>query len=176
MSHEPNSPTDRSDDTGLSEEQLVAYLDGELDQQATREVEARLAGDPAAQKTLRRLERTWEMLDTLGRAETGDAFTRSTMEMVAVAAEKDVRQQEEELPRKRRQQWFLGACVLLGAAMLGYLATVLLWPNPNRELLRDLPVLEHLDQYQEIGQFQFLQSLHEEGLFADDQTETSNAP
>lgn len=175
MSYEPNSSTDRNDAL-LFEEQLVAYLDGELDQQAAREIEARLATDPDAQQTLRRLERTWEMLDTLGRAETGDAFTRSTMEAVAVAAEQEVQQQREELPLKQRRQWLLGVCAMLGAAMLGYLATALLWPNPNSALLRDLPVLERVDQYQEVGPFQFLDSLYQEGLFPNDDAQTGNAP
>jgi len=176
MSQETDLPTDRSDDAVLFEEQLVAYLDGELDQQATRELEARLASDPVARETLRRLERTWEMLDTLGRAETGDSFTRSTMEMVAVAAEKEVEQERQQLPVYRLQRWLLGICVLLAAGMLGYLSIALWWPDPNRQLLRDLPVIRHVDQYQEIGQYGFLQALYKEGLFADVDSEADDVP
>ena len=48
---------------------LVAYLDGELDEAAVRSLEARLARDPQARQELEALKRSWEMLDYLPRPE-----------------------------------------------------------------------------------------------------------
>jgi hypothetical protein len=38
--------------------------------------------------------------------------------------------------------------------------------EPNRELVRDLPVIERIDDYRNIDSMEFLQSLQSEGLFA----------
>jgi len=70
------------------EERLVAYLDGELDDAQAREIEELLATDPKAREILAGLERTWSLLDKLSPGQVDDAFTRTTIEMVSVAAEK----------------------------------------------------------------------------------------
>ena len=38
-------------------------------------------------------------------------------------------------------------------------------PNPHEELLRDLPVIENFDQYQEAREIEFLKQLKQSGLF-----------
>lgn len=155
------------------EEELVAYLDGELDQEATRRVEQLLAADPEVRETLRQLEQTWEMLDGLGTADLDDAFTQTTLEMVAVEAEDEVRHVEIDVPRRRRRRRLLQAGSLAAAALAGFLAVLLLAPDPNRQLLEDLPVLENLDEYQQVGDIEFLKMLHEQQLF---DGEDGNAP
>ena len=69
------------------EEELSAYLDGELDAESVRKVERRLARDGSYQLELQRLERAWRLLDDLPRATVDESFTKSTIEMVAVAEE-----------------------------------------------------------------------------------------
>ena len=50
--------------------------------------------------------------------------------------------------------------VLAGlAAGLGYGATRWLWPDPSARLARDLSLAEHLDEYLEVGSFEFLNEL-----------------
>ena len=85
------------------EEQLVAYLDGELDTESCRRIEELLAVDPEVRRRLHWLEQTWEMLDELEATPVGEDFTRTTLEMIAVAAEEDVRKNLEEAPRRRRR-------------------------------------------------------------------------
>ena len=63
---------------------LVAYLDGELDEHAARDLEARLANDPRARAEAETLRRTWELLDYLPRAEASGSFTHRTLERLAV--------------------------------------------------------------------------------------------
>ena len=46
-------------------EQLVAYLDGELDAESSLQVERRLAEDAEFRRELRQLQRAWDMLDEL---------------------------------------------------------------------------------------------------------------
>ena len=128
---------------------------------------------------LGRLERTWDLLDELGSTPVGDGFTRTTLEMVTVAAEEDVQHVLAAAPvRKRRRRWLVGAGVFAAAAA-GFLAAYLALPNPNRQLLEDLPLLENLEEYSRVDDIRFLQLLKEnsQALFPKekDQKETAES-
>ena len=157
-----------ADEPGKLEEQLVAYLDGELDDEQVRHVEALLATDPKVREQLTRLERTWSLLDRLDRFQADETFTRSTIEMLAVAAEEEAEQQRAEAPRRRRRRWLMGTASLLGAALAGFLAVAMLRPDPDRQLLEDLPLLEDFDELRQIDNVEFLQMLNQEKLFVKD--------
>jgi anti-sigma factor RsiW len=167
MADEPISISPTDDQAGL-EEQLVAYLDGELDDGQVRQVEALLAGDPKARDQLARLERTWSLLDGLDRLQVEEVFTRSTIEMVAVEEEKALSRQRAEAPRRRRRRWLIGGVGLLGAALAGFLAVAVFWPEPDRQFLRDLQLLEDYDELSQIDDVEFLQMLYDQGLFVKD--------
>ena len=162
------TPEKPNADQAAPDDELVAYLDGELDDEAGRRIEELLAADSTVRQRLQQMEQTWDLLGKLGDAHVDERFTRTTMEMVALAVEEDVQQQQAELPRRRRRQWLVGSSSLLAAGVAGFLAVTLFWPNPDKQLLNDLPVLENLDQYRQIGDIEFLQLLHREGLFAED--------
>ncbi|MCL6501390.1 MAG: hypothetical protein K6T86_01815 [Pirellulales bacterium] len=155
-----------ADDPQLTAD-LVAYLDGELDAEASRLIEERLASDPQVRQRLVLLERTWDLLDELPRVCVGDVFTRSTIEMVAVKQEEDL---AGTAPARRRpwRRYLLPAVGLAAAALAGWLGVQLAWPDPNHKLLQDLPVVENLDAYQQVGDIDFLRRLHAEGLFAEE--------
>ncbi len=156
------------DDPVTLEEQLVAYLDGELEDEEVRRVEALVTADPKARELLAGLERTWAVLDRLDRTPLDEVFTRTTMEMVAVAAEGDLGRQRAEAPRRRHRRRWIGAGALLATALAGFLVAARFWPDPNRRLLEDLPLLEDFDEYRQIDDVGFLRMLHEQGLFAKD--------
>ncbi|MCC6123947.1 MAG: hypothetical protein IT426_03215 [Pirellulales bacterium] len=157
------SPDPATTESSL-EEQLVAYLDGELDAEAVRRIEERLAAEPEVRETLNRLERTWEMLDELGATPVGESFTQTTLEMVAVAAEDDVRRAMAEVPLRRRRRWRLACAGVFAAAAAGFGAAFLALPNSNRQLLADLPVLENLEEYRQVDDIEFLRLLRQKGL------------
>src|SRR6266542_1206323 len=80
--------------------ELVAYLDGELDEAATQAVEAKIAADPNARAELDALKQTWGMLDYLPKANPSPNFTHRTLErltMENVPASKTM-----PMPGKRR--------------------------------------------------------------------------
>lgn len=150
------------------DEQLVAYLDGELAPDESRQVEQRLATDPGVRRKLQGLQRSWELLDELDPAPVEETFTRSTMEMVTVAAAEEVAEIQAAEPRRRRRRWVVGIGGLLAAGSAGFAVGWLAWPDRDRPLLEDLPVIEHLDEYRQIGDFRFLKKLAAERLFDED--------
>jgi hypothetical protein len=150
----------------LLDEELVAYLDGELDAESARRIEGLLASDPEVRRRLQSFERAWELLDELEAAPAGEPFTRTTLEMVAVAARQDAERDEAEAPRRRRRWLLLVGVSLLAAAAVGFLAVALY--DPDRQLLRDLPLLENLDEYRQVASIDFLHGLRDEKLFSKD--------
>ena len=99
-----NAPSEQPNLSPL-DEQLVAYLDGELEPQATKQVEELLAGDETARNRLSQLAASWDLLDQLPRATVDDLFTRTTVQMVAVAAEDELAQVNATRPSQRRRRW-----------------------------------------------------------------------
>jgi hypothetical protein len=122
MAQQPSlSDKDRAD--------LIAYLDGELNERAAREVETRLHRDPTARAEVEALRRTWALLDYLPRPEPSAHFTHRTLTRVEAVRTHLV------LPRTRPrwQLWALGlgwVAALMLAGFGGYGATRLL---PRRQ-------------------------------------------
>jgi hypothetical protein len=163
---------DRVNVAALLDEQLVAYLDGELGPDDSRRIEELLASETTLRRRLQEMERTWELLDDLDTAPAAERFAQSTLEMVAIAAQKDVEEDAAVAPRRRRRLLLAIGGSLLAAALAGFLAAWLLL-DPNRPLLRDLPVIENLELYRPVGDIEFLRLLRGAGLFLTNDSNTS---
>ncbi len=148
------------------DQEIVAYLDGELDPTTAAKVERRMAEDPRYNARLIKLEKAWDMLDTLGAADADESFTHSTMAMVALKAQEDVAAETKSASRQQTLRWVGLATVALVAAGLTYYFVDQRLNRENRELVRDLPVIERLDEYRNIDSVEFLERLQKEGLFA----------
>ena len=73
----------------LTEEEraeLVAFLDGELPDKAARAVEARINVDSAYRAEAKALQRAWEMLDFLPKAEPSAKFGERTLSHISSVA------------------------------------------------------------------------------------------
>lgn len=161
-----NEPNQLTAQNGDIDEQLVAYLDGELDAEEAARIERRLADDPHFRARLVQLQRAWDMLDTLERTEADDHFTQSTVAMVAVKAQDDLKVESQSGRRSRNAAWVALAIGGMAAAIVGFLMIQNRLDRPNRELVRDLPVIERIDEYRNVDSVEFLRQLHTEGLFA----------
>jgi len=161
--------TSGDNNANLQASELTAYLDGELPDGECREVEDRLARDPEYRQELASLERTWSALDTLPRSEVDDDFTRTTVEMVTVEAEREVDQQARRVPAIKRARTLGGVLLVLAMLMLGFVISAALWPDPDEQLVRDLPVIEHLDLYLVVDDIRFLQLLADKQVFQTDE-------
>ena len=147
-------------------EQLTAYLDGELSGEELAGVEQRLLDDESFRDLMQRLQASWDMLDSLPQIGVRDALVRTTMEMVALAADAD--------NEPRRRSWlptWLG--VLLGFALIpaavgwaSYLMTTQQNRAPRAELIENLPLIENYDRYTRVDlDIEFLESLDAADLF-----------
>jgi len=146
--------------TAEDRDNLTAYLDGELDENATRRIESILTSSEVARTDVEVLARTYELLDLLPRPASGKEFTEKT---IATA------KQEEYREPITHQAWFRyveQSLPLIGwsfavflAACCGFAITHQWVPQQEDLLLEELPLIQNLDQYSEIGSVQFLEAL-----------------
>src|SRR5215510_9110948 len=104
-------------------ENLTAYLDGELDEESARQLEAKLSIDDEARAEADALQQAWGMLDYLPRPEPSSSFTHRTLERLAV--------QTATVPR-RVPGWVGGlgwVAAMLVAAVIGFFAANRIWPR-----------------------------------------------
>lgn len=161
MSSQPTTP-----DSTTVDEELVSYLDGELDAATRALVERRLADDEAFRTRLRLLQRTWDALDVLGRTDPDEAFTRTTVELVAIKAAEDAEYEQERQTRRRTWSWMGWGIGVIVVASAGWLVTGHLLTQPDRDLVRDLPLIERVDEYRNAESIEFVKALDQSGLFA----------
>lgn len=144
---------------------LVAYLDGELDEQTTRSIEETLAKSPVARHDINMLVRTFALLDELPRPELGSEFTSKT---VSVALQHDAPEEWKgfSLPSPfrsdaaRRGAICVAWVAALGLSVVaGFLLTNRWIPNESKMLVDDLPVIENLDDYSKIESIDYLREL-----------------
>jgi hypothetical protein len=157
------------DDSGVEErpvdpldQNLVAYLDGELPEAETESIESRLATDPVLRSRLHDLQATWDMLDDLPRSEPDREFLKSTIEMVVTSAQ------------RKKATWYRWP-VRIGALTAAFLVMAVLTfqmvrsvqTRPYRQFVADLDFLQHVDMYEQIQEVEFLEALYKTGIFED---------
>lgn len=153
-------------DAAVMEEELVAYLDGELPAAEQVRIERRLADDVAYRQKLAQLQKAWDLLDLLQKSEPDAEFTRSTVEMVAIQQTKDAEQQQTTAQQKQLAWWLGGSLAIVLSAVIGFFVVQYQLGAPERQLLQDLPVIERVDQYRSVESLDFLEQLREAELFA----------
>ena len=149
---------------------LVAYLDGELAGEAARALEVKLSLDPAARAEAESLKRTWGLLDYLPKPEPSANFTHRTLQKmtpIPTATYAPFR------PLSLRP-WWIGAgwaAAILTAATAGYLGVRMTGAGRDtndRDLVRDLSVIENKRLYDHVDDLDFLKSLDQPDLFGED--------
>jgi anti-sigma factor RsiW len=158
-----------SEPSSLTEQEranLVAYLDGELEDEAARALETRLSLDPAARAEAEALRRTWELLDFLPQPAPSPSFTHRTVErLVPVRATATLR-------ARRWRRWAVGigwAAALLIAGWCGYAGYQRIAPHRpgDAELQRDLRLIENLPLYANVPDLAFVEDLDNPDLFGE---------
>jgi anti-sigma factor RsiW len=137
---------------------LVAYLDGELTDGQARTIATKLTQSLTARREVEALQKTWEMLDLLPKPKASEDFTARTLSIATRQPDQRIASAASDVARRVGVglAWAVAAAVLFVA---GYILTSMVWPNPSARLVRDLPIAEYLDEYRDVGSFDFLQRL-----------------
>jgi anti-sigma factor RsiW len=154
-------------------ENLVAYLDGELDEADTLDVERTLTESAEIRQEVEALSRTWDLLDQLPRVRASSEFTERTMASIQSASAVETTSPWIS-PEARRKIWLASLLAGLAAcAALGFFFTNRGLPEETEALMRDLPVIEQVDLYEEVGNVEFLRELKQLGPLSEASTAES---
>ncbi|WP_435005447.1 anti-sigma factor family protein [Tundrisphaera lichenicola] len=146
------SPEDRSN--------LVAYLDGELNEAQTRAISAKLAQSTTARREVAAFQKTWDMLDLLPRTEASDDFASRTLTFATVGGVPGERMASAASAMARTIGIGVAyATTLALMSVVGYFLVARLWPDPTARLARDLPIAESLDEYLDVGSIEYLEKI-----------------
>jgi anti-sigma factor RsiW len=153
---------------------LVAFLDGELGGEAARALEAKISLNPAVRAEAESLKRTWGLLDYLPKPEPSPNFAHRTLEKMAPIPTAP----QMLFPRRSLRPWWIGvgwAAGIFLAATVGYLGVS--WTGgrgdaTDRDLTRDLRVIENKRFYDHVDDLDFLKSLDQPDLFGEDASGT----
>jgi anti-sigma factor RsiW len=171
--------------TAQDRDNLVAYLDGELDERTARALEAKLSRDPQARSEAEALKRTFNLLDYLPRGEASSQFASrtldrlSTVQPATIAASDPEQASGQARAAQGPRHWFQIAgwsCALLAAAMMGYFGTRSYWlhkrpalpADVDAALVQDLRLMENKKLYDRVDDVNFLRALDVSGLFNDE--------
>ena len=169
--------TSFSDDAEQLNEQLSAYIDGELSPEETIVLEQRLAADEKLRKRLAGLKKNWGLLESLPRENVSSRFTASTVEMVAIRATANNSLDTSTAIgwASRNPRWLFILAAALLAGFFGYMATRVitntspvngLIENRNALLIKHLNFFEHFPEYQLTDDIEFLTKLYQMEYFS----------
>lgn len=181
----PN-PNDPNTDERLTEE-IVAYLDGELDPKSAEGVATKLSLDPRLRAEAESLQRTWDILDILPRPLPSSNFTTRTLSQAMPVPAGSASGATIPFGTSGATMtlpaaapgigfWLTSAAIVLVAALLGYIGHREFAPprpagvDPS---LEDVPLMKNLRLYRYVDDLEYLQKLDTVEMFADDSSATS---
>jgi anti-sigma factor RsiW len=151
---------------------LVAYLDGELPEAEAQVIATKLTHSATARREAELLQKTWELLEHLDRPQVPESLTERTLTEVRQIAERGDRFETAFLQAARRG---VRNTLWIGVSLVAFAATFALvrwvWPSPSEHLARELPIAEHLDEYRDVGSFEFLDELANSPEFGVDRSD-----
>jgi anti-sigma factor RsiW len=171
--------TDEHSNSQSFTEKLVAYLDGELPDRDAREIEQGLASDPTVRSEVESLSRVWELLDLLPRPNASAEFSSRTLATLKVTdLTTNLATQPDESgvvaatgarttvssasrPVSARTLWLIGMFLV---GVVGFIVGRMAARPTTDEWLDELPMIERLNEYREIGDARFLRELQHKGV------------
>jgi hypothetical protein len=146
-------------------ELLVAYLDGELDAKSVRQVEDRLSVEPDLREKMTSLEQTWNMLSELETISADKELVRSTMEVVTLTIEKELREGKQHSGQRKWLDQLVLVTVLFMFGVIGFQLSALIGIQKKKQLVEDIPIIQNITMYKEIDSFEFLEALSKKRVF-----------
>lgn len=192
MATQPTQPDNDDAPNGPTEE-LVAYLDGELDPKATEAMATKLSLDAKLRAEADSLQRAWDILDVLPKPTPSVSFTTKTISQAipvpsgtqptllapVASGSRPTMPAPVALPTKAGLGFWVAAAVLIGAAGLGgYVGHALVAPpKGERDLeaqmmkdmsIKDLSVLKNARLFHYVEDLEYIKQLDSPDLFGDE--------
>lgn len=145
---------------------LVAYVDGELPEVNARSIATKLTMSATARREVEMLQKTWELLDHLPLPAATEQFSERTISQIR-RLELKTNSWEPLVSDLSARLGRVAIYMVLALAFLGlgYSLTRYAWPDKTVRLVKDLTLADHLDEYLEVGSFEFLTELAESPQF-----------
>jgi len=169
------------DDAGAeATEELVAYLDGELDSKAAESVATRLGLDAKLRSEADALQRAWDILDVLPRPQPSAAFaTRTVSQVIPIPATASGTQHlapptmaAVPVQRPGAGFWLSAVAIFLLAGAAGYFGRQAIVPAPKpvspEPTADDFSLLKNLRLYRNVDDVDYLKKLDSPELFGDE--------
>ena len=162
-----------SSESNISDEQradLVAYLDGELDEQSAIDIEQTLASSQAARDELQALQHTWEMLDLLPERKASNSFAELTLATVKISRSNKTVPEATKARHRLTRPVHRGIFAIwaVGLVLSAWVGFIVMHRSPAEKwdpLLDELSVIENVDILTEIESVEYLRALQESKLF-----------
>ncbi len=148
---------------------LVAFIDGELNESESRAISTKLTQSVSARREVDALKRTWELLDELPMPRASESLTQRTLtEIAKIDTAGDKLFMSASRTARKVLTTVLVACGTALCFVIGLVITRWLIPDPTARLARELSIAEHYQEYREIGTLEFLKRLDESPEFGND--------
>lgn len=148
------------------DEELAAYLDGELDATERAAFERRLADDADLRRRVDDARSAWDALDLLVADAPNPELTATTLERLNAETQTELTALETAEKRRRRLRRAVNFVVAGLFAFVGFAAFGAMFPDVQTLRERDCRVVERLAQLELVGDFDFLTKLERTELFA----------
>jgi anti-sigma factor RsiW len=149
-----------------AEEELAAFLDGELPPLQRQRMEQELANNPTLREKLHRTQQAWDALDLLPRSRANESFASTTVELtVNFATEPTQAHSLQSLVTPERLPWL--RLVLAGIMALCW-GVIVVRSSVNyraKQAVKDFGVIEKYNELLDVPSIGFVKDLQKENLF-----------
>ena len=143
----------------VTDEELVAYLDGELADGESAAVESRLADDPQLRDRAAQFAQTWDALEILTHDIVSEGFTEKTLQEVSIdLGTVDAGRNARKGRASSAREWRLAA-VCFVAGVVGAAIGVGRPSSLSRMTPEEWEVVREMDQYKDGPSIQLLKSI-----------------
>ncbi|MBQ4203151.1 MAG: hypothetical protein II655_05580 [Thermoguttaceae bacterium] len=147
------------------EEEISAYLDGELTPEERGAFEAKIANQPELKARVEEVRLAWDALEALEADDPDLELTEKTVDRLNSETQTELKTLEAQETRKRRLFRTVGLAGAAAAFAIGYLLFSVLFPSVEKRRERDYRVVERLPLLVAIDDINYLYALEEANLF-----------
>jgi anti-sigma factor RsiW len=172
-------PLPEDDDAETPTDELVAYLDGELDPKSAEAVAQRLSLDARMRAEADALQRTWDILDILPRSEPSPSFaTRTVSQVIPLPSPFASRTMVVPGPSgasmaypspSRAGFWLAAMAIVLAAGIGGYFGHQAMRPSPKSNSVEppveDYSLMKNMRLYRNVDDIESVKQLDSPEMF-----------